>query len=76
MKKITSAKLAQQVDHWTVAAAKRVIAGERFEDVMQDVARKMSLHDVSSFRSVEQAIKKQIQKLQEGSQPPSGPLNI
>ena len=46
--------------HWITAAARRILAGEDFDAVMQDLAQRNALHSVSDFNSVERELKARV----------------
>lgn len=48
--------------HWVTAAARRVLAGEDFDAVMQDLAVRHALHSESAFRSVERELRARVER--------------
>jgi len=48
--------------HWVTLAARRVLAGEDFNLVMQDLAKDMGLYDTSRFNAVERELKARVEQ--------------
>jgi len=48
--------------HWITLAARRVLAGEEFNLVMQDLAKDMGLYDSTRFKAVEHELKARVKE--------------
>lgn len=52
--------------HWVTMAARRIVNGEDFDAVMQDLARRHVLHSVSAFKSVERELRARVEQERSG----------
>lgn len=52
--------------HWVTAAARRIVDGEDFDAVMQDLARQHTLHSVSAFDSVKRELAARVEQERSG----------
>ena len=48
--------------HWVTLAARRVLAGEGFDLVMQDLAKDMGLYDTVRFNAVRQELAARVEQ--------------
>jgi len=48
--------------HWVTAAARRVLSGEDFDLVMQDLAKDMGLYDTSRFNAVKRELEARVEQ--------------
>lgn len=55
-------RVAGKPVHWVTVAARRVLAGEDFDLVMQDLAKDMGLYDATRFKAMEQELRKRIEQ--------------
>lgn len=58
--------------HWVTAAARRVLAGEDFDAVMQDLAKDMGLHDTVRFNAVKRELTARVEQ-ERGTADPQQP---
>lgn len=61
-KRIAKRIIAEKPIHWITAAARRILGGEDFDAVMQDLARQHTLHDTSAFKSIERELRARVEQ--------------
>lgn len=48
--------------HWVTVAARRIVDGEDFDAVMQDLAQRNALHSVVSFNAVKRELEARVEE--------------
>lgn len=61
-KRIAKQIVAGEPAHWVTAAARRILAGEDFDAVMQDLAQRHALHSAAAFNSVERELRARVEQ--------------